>query len=80
MCSSDLAMKPVWHSECSWPMRRCGLVGVGVAFLEEAYHCEALKLCSVWKTTSLHAEDSKLPLHHYICPDTCMFTSLMIVD
>jgi len=38
-------------------MRRCVLVGIGVAFLEEAYHCEALKNGSVWKTPSLHAEE-----------------------
>ena len=30
--------------DCAWPMgsetiRRCGLVGVGVAFLEEVCHC-----------------------------------------
>jgi hypothetical protein len=23
---------------------------------------------------------SKLPLHHHICLDTCMFTALMIVE
>ncbi len=42
--SCQVAMKPVWHSKYSWPMRRCGFVGIGLALLEEAYHFGALKL------------------------------------
>jgi hypothetical protein len=46
----------------SGTVRRCGLVGIGVALLEEVCHCVGelggfllLKLCLVWKESLLLA-------------------------
>ena len=87
-----VAIKPVWHSKYSWPMRRCVLVGIGLALLEKTYHSGSLKLCPVWIRPYLHAKyifflgsiwmelhNSKLPLHHYVCLDSAIFSALMIV-
>jgi hypothetical protein len=74
-------------------MRRCGLVGIGLALLEEEYHSGTLKLCPVWKKPSLYAKyivfprsiwmkvhNSKLPLYHHVCLDSAIFSALMIVE
>ena len=57
----------LWWFENTWPMwsgtiRRCGLVGISVALLEEVHHCVGgfwsllvLKLLSVWEENLLLA-------------------------
>jgi hypothetical protein len=90
--SCQVAIKSVWLSESSWPMRRCSLVGVGIALLEEVYHSGALKLCPVWKrpfcmqkskfpgSNWIKMHNSHLPHQHHVCLDTAMFPALMIVE